>query len=138
MPSTDDGYGNGVANVVSETSRSEILTVSNVDEMQWRLLRERLKTVYRQTEQQASATMPEGMLPDQNVEILLRLAGATLALLHWRSINDKGECRLSICGRARWRQSRQQRTCLVVSMIYFWMEQPLRIVKNESRRCSTD
>lgn len=99
---------------------------------------ERLKKIYRQTEQQASATMPGGMLPDQNVEILLRLAGATLALLHWHSINDKGKCRLSICGRARWRQSRQQRTCLVVSMIYSWMEQPLRIVKNEGGRYFTD
>jgi hypothetical protein len=97
--------------------------------MQWRLLRERLKKIYRQAQQQASATMAEDMLPDQNVEMLLRLAGATLALLDWHTINDKGECWLRICGRARWGQLRQQRTCLVVSMIYFWMEQPLRMVQ---------
>ena len=114
--------------------------MSNVDEMQWRLLRERLKKIYRQAQQQASAAMAEGMLPDQNVEMLLRLAGATLALLDWHTINDKGECRLSICGQAQWRQSRQQRACLVVSMIYFWMEQPPRTVEKEKegRRYSTD
>jgi hypothetical protein len=100
--------------------------VSNVDETQWRLLREWLGRTYQQAQEQASATMPEGMLPDQNVEILLRLAGATLALLDWHTINGKGECLLRTCCRARWVPARQRRTCLAVSMIYFWMERPLR------------
>jgi len=62
-------------------------------------------------QQQESATMPEGILPDQNVEILLRLAGATLALLEWHTINDKGKCRLRRCIRARWVPWRPRRTC---------------------------
>ena len=107
--------------------------MSNVDEVQWCLARERIGRIYRQAQQQASATISEGMIPEQNVEMLLRLAGATLALLDWHTINDKGECWLRICGRSRWGQLRQQRTCLVVSMIYFWMEQPLRIVQRGAR-----
>jgi hypothetical protein len=132
--------------MASDTSRSEVLTdgsiippaqswnpstVSNIEEMQWHLLRERLKKIYRQAQQQTSATMPGGMPPDQNVEMLLRLAGAALALLDCHTINDKGECLLRRYGQARWVPSRKRRTCLVISMIYYWMEQPLRIVKRE-------
>ncbi len=96
--------------------------MSNVDEMRWRLLRERLEKIYRQAQRQESATFPEGLLPDRNIEILLRLAGVILSLLEWHAINGKGKCRVRRCSRAR-------RTCPVFATVHFWMEQPLRIVQ---------
>lgn len=97
--------------------------MSNVDEMRCRLLRERLEKIYRQAQRQEL----EGLLPDRAVEVLLRLAGATLALLEWHTINGKGKCRVRRCGRAR-------RTCPVFATMHFWMEQPLGIVQKAGRQ----
>ncbi|MGH3915830.1 MAG: hypothetical protein ACRDTC_20830 [Pseudonocardiaceae bacterium] len=99
--------------------------MSNVNEMRWRLLRERLEKIY----QQKSATLLAGTLPDQNVEIFLRLAGATLALLEWHTIDGKGRCRVHRCTGWRWPPWRRRRICPVFATVRFWMEQPLRIVQ---------
>jgi len=101
--------------------------------MRWRLLLQRLTKIYQQAEQQESATLPEGALPARHIEILLRLAGAGLALLEWHTINGKGHCRVRGCARPRWVPWRRRRTCPVFAMVHFWMEQPLRIVQKAGR-----
>lgn len=106
--------------------------MSNVDEMRWRLLQERLGKIYRQV--QESAKLPAGTLPNQNVEILLRLAGATLALLEWHTIDGKGRCRVRSCARTRWVPWRTRQTCQVFSTVHFWMEQPLKIAQKSGRK----
>jgi len=108
--------------------------MSNVDEMRWRLLRERLGKIYRQVQVHESAKLPASPIPDRNVEILLRLAGATLALLEWHTIDGKGRCRVRSCARAQWVPWRTRRTCQVFSTVHFWMEQPLRIVQKLGRK----
>ncbi|MGH3932441.1 MAG: hypothetical protein ACRDTF_20980 [Pseudonocardiaceae bacterium] len=99
--------------------------MSNVDEMRWRLLQERLEKIYRQE----STT-----LPDRNGEILLRLTGATLALLEFHTIDDKGRCRVRRCAWARWVPWRTRRICPVFATVHFWMEQPLWIVQKTGRK----
>ncbi|MCA1705765.1 MAG: hypothetical protein LC808_21875 [Actinobacteria bacterium] len=103
--------------------------MSHVNETRWRLLRERLGKTYRQAHDQELATLPEGLPPDPNVEILLRLTGAMLTLLEWHAINGKGRCRVRTCARRRWLPWRRHRTCPVFATVQFWMEQPLRIVQ---------
>ncbi|MGH3772963.1 MAG: hypothetical protein ACRDRW_16490 [Pseudonocardiaceae bacterium] len=78
--------------------------MSNIHEVRWRLLREQLGEVYRQAQRQhESVTPPDGSLPpDSNVEILLRLAGATLTILEWHGIAGLGRCRMRACSRWRW------------------------------------
>ena len=53
----------------------------NVHEMRWQLLREQLTQVYCRAQRRESETLPDGLLPDKNVEMPLRLAGAALTLL---------------------------------------------------------
>ncbi|MGH3972810.1 MAG: hypothetical protein ACRDS9_05735 [Pseudonocardiaceae bacterium] len=108
--------------------------MSNVDEMRWRSLRERLDNLYRQAQRQESATFPEDLLPDWNIEVFLRLAGAILTLLESHTINGKGRCRVRGCAWARWLPWRTRRTCPVFATVQFWMEQPLWIVQKVGRK----
>ncbi|MGQ0776255.1 MAG: hypothetical protein ACT4NY_17815 [Pseudonocardiales bacterium] len=103
--------------------------MSNVEEVRWRLLVEDVGKVYRVVRSRAAETLPEGSPPDQNVEILLRLAGAVLALLDWHAMDGKGRCRVPGCARWRWLPWRKRRTCQVFVMVHFWMRQPPSIVQ---------
>ncbi|MGH3941344.1 MAG: hypothetical protein ACRDTG_22490 [Pseudonocardiaceae bacterium] len=103
--------------------------MSNVEEVRWRLLRERVGKVYRAMQNRAAETLPEGAPPDQNVEILLRMAGAVLALLDWHVMDSKGRCRVRGCARRRWLPWRARRTCHMFATVHFWMRQPLLIVQ---------
>lgn len=107
--------------------------MSNVDEVRWRLLWERLEEIYREAQRRESGTRPDGLLPDRNAEILLRLAGAALALLEWHAVDGKGRCRTRGCSRHRWMPWRKRRICPVFATVQFWMEQPLRIVQQAGK-----
>ncbi|MGH3923676.1 MAG: hypothetical protein ACRDTF_22910 [Pseudonocardiaceae bacterium] len=103
--------------------------MSNVEEVRWRLLGEQVGKVYRAVQSQAPEPLPEGSPPDQNTEILLRMAGAVLALLDWHAIDSKGRCWARGCARRRWLPWRKRRTCHVFATVHFWMRQPLSIVQ---------
>lgn len=107
--------------------------MSNVHEVRWKLLREQLAQVYRQAQVQESETLPEGLFPDKNVEMLLRLAGASLTLLDWHAIDAKGRCRARSCACRRWIPWRR-RPCQVFGTIQFWIRQPLTIVQKAGRQ----
>lgn len=109
------------------------MTVSSVQEVQWQLLRERLREIYRQVQQQECATLPEGLPADRHVEMLLRLVGAMLALLEWHTIDRKGHCRVRRCASA-WVPWWTRRTCPMFTTVHFWMEQPLRIVQKVGKK----
>lgn len=107
--------------------------MSNVHQMRWKLLREQLTQVYRRAQRQEDETLSEGLIPDKNAEILLRLAGAALTLLDWHAIDAKGRCQTRACaGRRRlpWRRG----TCQVFGTIQFWIRQPLTIVQKTARQ----
>jgi hypothetical protein len=110
----------------------------NVLDVRWRLLRDQLETVYREAQrQQESVTLPDVSLHrDLNVEILLRLAGATLTLLDWPGIAGLGRCRMRACSRWRWTLWHKQRFCQVFVTVDFWLEQPLWLVKKMGQTLS--
>ncbi|MGH3718025.1 MAG: hypothetical protein ACRDRI_04130 [Pseudonocardiaceae bacterium] len=112
--------------------------MNHVHEVRWRLLREQLETVYRQAQrQQESVTPLDGRLPpDVSVEILLRLAGATLTILEWHGIAGLGRCRMRACSRWRWIPWWSRRACQVFVTVQFWVEQPLWLVKKVGRTLS--
>ncbi|HEY2766399.1 MAG TPA: hypothetical protein VGJ13_20665 [Pseudonocardiaceae bacterium] len=107
--------------------------MSNVHEVRWRLLWEQLVQVYQQAQRQESETLPDGLLPEGNVEILLRLAGAALALLEWHALDGNSRCQVWGCSRRRWVPWRKRRTCQVFVTVQFWMRQPLWIVQKTGR-----
>lgn len=108
--------------------------MSKIDEVQWRLLCERLAQEYQQAQRQESGTLPNGLLPDGNAEILLRLAGTALTLLEWHAIDAKGRCRARVCMRRRWVPWRRRGRCHVFVTVQFWILQPLAVVKKVGRR----
>lgn len=107
--------------------------MSNVGEVRWRLLCEQLAQVYRQADLLECETLPAGLPPERNAEILLRLAGAALTLLDSHAVDGKGRCRARMCARRSctlWRGRR----CQVFVTIHFWIQQPLGVVKKASGR----
>lgn len=102
--------------------------MSNVQEVRWKLLREQLTQVYRQAQRQECETVPDGLFPDKNVEMLLRLAGAALALLDWHTVDAKGRCRTRACAGRRWAPWARG-PCQVFGTVQFWVRQPLTIVQ---------
>ncbi|MGH3904763.1 MAG: hypothetical protein ACRDTE_11315 [Pseudonocardiaceae bacterium] len=103
--------------------------MSKVGEVQWRLLWEQVGKVYRAAQSRGSETLPEGLFPDPNAEILLRLAGAVLALLDRHAVNAKGRCPVRGCARRCWAPWRKRRACRLFVTVHFWMREPLWIVK---------
>ncbi|MGH3797384.1 MAG: hypothetical protein ACRDSP_21140 [Pseudonocardiaceae bacterium] len=95
--------------------------MSNVDEVRWRLLWERLRKVFRAAQGQHTQTLPDGILTDEKVETLLRLSGAVLALLEWHAMDAKGRCRVRGCARRRWVPWRKRRTCQMFVTVQFWV-----------------
>jgi len=93
------------------------------------VLWEQVGEIYRAVQSRAAETQPEKAPPDQNTEILLRMAGAVLALLDWHVMDGKGRCRVRGCLRRRWLPWRERRTCHVFATVHFWMRQPLPIVQ---------
>lgn len=108
--------------------------MSNLDEVHWRLLRERLTQVFRQELDRRVATLPDGVPPDEQDDILLRLAGAVVALLEWHAMDGNGRCRVRRCTRRRWVPWRRRRTCQIFRTVQFWIEQPIRIVEKLGRK----
>ncbi len=108
--------------------------MSKVGEVRWRLLWEQLTQIYRQVEHQESETLPDGLLPDRNGEILLRLAGSALTLLEWHTIDTNGRCRAPACTRRGWVPWRRRGSCHVFGTVQFWVQQPLAIVKKAGRQ----
>lgn len=107
--------------------------MTKVHEVQWRLLWERLRKLFRQAQQQKDQTLPDGALVDPNAEPVLRLAGAAMTLLEWHTTDATGRCRVPGCARRRWRPWRERRPCRVFLTVQFWMEQPLDMVEKAAR-----
>lgn len=103
--------------------------VTKVHEVQWRLLWERLRNSFRQTQWQKGQALPDGAPPEADAELLLRMAGATMTLLEWHTTDAKGRCRVRGCARRRWMPWRERRPCRVFLTVQFWMEQPLDMVE---------
>jgi len=108
--------------------------VSNVDEVHWRLLRERLIQIFRQELDQLVATFPDGVPPDAQDDILLRLTGVVVALLEWHTMNENGRCRVRRCTRRRWVPWRRRHTCQIFRTVQFWIEHPVWIVEKMGRK----
>lgn len=107
--------------------------MSNVNMMRWRLLRERLLEISQQAQRQRFTALPANPLSERDVETIIRLAGATLTLLEWHTINGRGRCRARRCTRARWVPWRRRRICPVFATVHFWMEQPLGILRKAAK-----
>ena len=111
--------------------------MSSVQELRWRLLWERLIKVYGEVQRHEAQTLPLGLAPDDNAELLMRLTGAALAFLEWHSVDGKGRCRVRGCSRPPWPWLRKRRTCQIRVIIQFWVVQPVEIVEKVGRKWLT-
>ncbi|MGH3906461.1 MAG: hypothetical protein ACRDTE_20115 [Pseudonocardiaceae bacterium] len=108
--------------------------MSSLHEVRWRLLWERLVKVYGEGQQHEAETLPHGLAPDDNAELLARLAGTTLALLERHAMDGKGRCRVRGCSQTRWWWLRKRQTCQRFVTVQFWLGQPLEIVQKVGRQ----
>lgn len=103
--------------------------MSSVHELRWRLILERLRQVYRKAQDQQAQRLLKGLCPDENEEMLLRLAGLALTLLERHAMDAKGRCLVPGCSPRRRVPWRKWRTCRIFVTAQFWVGQPLRIVQ---------
>jgi hypothetical protein len=103
--------------------------VSNVHETRRRLLQKRLREVYRKVQDQQAERLLNGLLLDENTEMLMRLIGFALMLLERHAMDVKGRCLVPGCSLQRRVPWPKWQTCRIFVTAQFWVEQPLGIVQ---------